>query len=162
MNDRMSGILIATAATVALLTGCAPQAAYEPETAERLQSQVLAVSTSTAEGDWAGASTRLMELEASTAEALARGEITQARHDAILAALQLVRSDVEAAIAQAEADAAAAAEAKAAADAEAARLAQEAEAARLAQEAEAARQAEEAREKDNKGKDDEKDKDEDD
>lgn len=159
MNDRMSRALIAVAATAALLAGCASPPAYEPATAERLQAQVLAVSTSTAEGDWAGASTRLMELEAIAATALARGEITQERHDAIVAALQLVRSDVEAAIAQAEEEAAAAraaAEAKAAADAEAARIAQEAE---------AARQAEEARgEEDDKGKGkgDEKNKDEDD
>lgn len=129
----------------ALLAGCAQAPAYEPETAERLQAHVLAVSTTTAEGDWAGASTRLLELEASASTALARGEITQERYDAIMSALQLVRADVEAAIAAAEA--------------EAARVAAEAEAARIAAE-EAARAAEEAQRNDDKGNGDDKKKDE--
>jgi hypothetical protein len=145
--DRLRRTLIVAAAAAALLSGCAQAPAYEPETAERLQGQVLAVSTSTAEGDWAGASTRLMELEASASTALARGEITQERYDAIMAALQLVRADVDTALAAAEAE----------------RLRLEEEAARQAEEAarqaeEAARQAEESRGNgDDKKKDEEKD-----
>lgn len=140
--------VIVAAASTALLAGCAQAPPYEAATAERLQAQVLAVSTTTAEGDWAAASTRLLELEASVAEALARGEITQERYDAIMSALRLVQADVDAAIAAAEAAAA-----KAAAEAEAARLAEEA--ARQAEEA--ARQAEESRKNDDdKKKDDEK------
>ena len=145
MTTRLTRAAIVAAIAGSLLAGCAGAPAYEPETAELLQQHVLAVSTSTAEGDWPGASTRLMELEASAATALARGEITQERYDAIMSALALVRADVDAAIAAEEAAAA-----EAAAQAEAERQAAE----------EAARQAEE---EDRKGpgnggkKDDEKD-----
>lgn len=152
MITRTSRAAIVVAAAIAILAGCAQAPAYDPTTAERLQSQVLAVSTSTSQGDWAGASTRLMELEASAAEALARGDITQERFDAIIAALQLVRGDVDAAIAQLEEEARAAqaaADAKAAADAEAARIAAE----------EAARQQEDKSE--DKGKSDDKKEDDD-
>lgn len=135
MTRRRTTSIAIVAAAGLLLAGCAGAPAYEPETAERLQQHVLAVSTSSAEGDWAGASTRLMELEASAATALARGEITRERYDAIMSALALVRADVDAAIAEAERAAA-----EAAAQAEAERQAAE----------EAARQAEKDRGNDRK------------
>lgn len=135
MTRRRTTSFAIVAAAGLLLAGCAGAPAYEPETAERLQQHVLAVSTSSAEGDWAGASTRLMELEASAATALARGEITRERYDAIMSALALVRADIDAAIAEAERAAA-----EAAAQAEAERQAAE----------EAARQAEEDRGNDRK------------
>ena len=47
-----------------------------------------------------------MELEAAATTALARGEITQERFDAIMAALALVRADIEAAVVAAEEEAA--------------------------------------------------------
>ena len=72
----------------------------------------------------------------------ARGEITQARHDSILAAIALVRADVEALIAEAEAEAKRKAEeeARLKAEQEAKRKAEE-EAARRAAEEEAQRRA---------------------
>lgn len=147
MSGRLARSMIVTAVATALLAGCAGSPAYAPDAADRLQQQVLAVSTSTAEADWATASTRLLELEASASTALARDEITQERFDAIMAAIALVRGDVDAAIAAAEA---AAAE-QAAAD----QAAAEAEAARVAAE-EAARQADESNRGNGKGDDDDK------
>lgn len=148
MSIRTPRVAVAAALVMGLLAGCAGQPAYNPETAERLQERVLAVSASTAESDWATASTRLLELEASASEALARGEITQERFEAIMSAVSLVRTDVDAAIAAAEAAAAAEAQRQAEADRAAA-----AEAARQAEEA--ARAAEEDR---GRGKDDDDDK----
>jgi hypothetical protein len=87
---------------LALLAGCSAPAAYDADTADRLQQHVLAVSTSAAAGDWSAAQTRVAELEATAATALARGTITQARFDAIVSALALVRVDLEAAIAAAD------------------------------------------------------------
>ncbi len=145
MSRHRRRALIGVAIAAALLAGCAQAPAYESETAERLQSHVLAVSTSTAEGDWAGASTRLMELEATATTALARGEITQERYDAIMAALQLVRTDVDAAILAIEAEA------------ERQRLADEEAARQQAEQAEQAKQNDDKGKGDDKKKDDEKD-----
>lgn len=101
------GVVLGAAVTAALLAGCAPSSsAYDDGAAEQLQQHVLAVSSASAEADWATAATRSMELEAAATTALARGEITQERFDAIMAALALVRADIEAAVAAAEEEAA--------------------------------------------------------
>lgn len=110
-------------ATVLGLAGCAGSA-YDAETARALQDRVAAVSTAAAGDDWAATETELMELETETQTALARGEITQARADAILAAVALVRTDVAAAL-EAERVAAEQAEAERVAAEEAARVAAE-------------------------------------
>lgn len=130
MTRRLTAALSGGAILLGLLAGCAPTTAYDPATAERLQQHVLAVSDSSAAGDWATTQTRLLELEASASTALARGEITKERFDAIMAALALVRADVDAAVAAAEQ---AAAE-KAAAEQAAAEQAAAEEAARQAEE----------------------------
>jgi outer membrane receptor protein involved in Fe transport len=100
--SRIGRSIASGAVVLALLAGCSTPPSYDPEAAERLQQHVLAVSTSAAAGDWGGAQTRLAELEASATTALARGTITQARFDAIVSALALVRADLEAEIAAAE------------------------------------------------------------
>ncbi|KQV24770.1 hypothetical protein [Yonghaparkia sp. Root332] len=102
MRRRLGEALGAGAIVLALLAGCARAPAYDPATAERLQQHVLAVSDASAAGDWATTTTRLLELEASASTALARGEITQERFDAIMSALALVRADIDAAVAEAE------------------------------------------------------------
>lgn len=102
MTRRLTAAFGGGALLVGLLAGCAGAPAYEPATAERLQQHVLAVSDSSAAGDWATTQTRLLELEASASTALARGEITQERFDAIMSALALVQADVDAAVAAAE------------------------------------------------------------
>ena len=125
MIRRLTAALGGGALLVGLLAGCAGAPAYDPATAERLQQHVLAVSDSSAAGDWATTQTRLLELEASASTALARGEITQERFDAIMSALALVQADVDAAVAAAEQAAAEQAAAEQAAAEEAARQAEE-------------------------------------
>ena len=104
------------------LTGCAP-AAYDAETARDLQDRVAAVSIAAADSDWQATELELLELEAAATTALARGEVTDARAEAILAAIGLIRADVTQAIAAEEV--AAEQERAAAEQAEADRLAAE-------------------------------------
>jgi len=122
---RALGAGAALALVLALLlalTGCAP-AAYDVETARDLQDRVAAVSTAAADSDWQATEMELLELEAAATTALARGEVTDARAEAILAAIGLIRADVTQAI---EADKVAAEQERAAAEqAEADRLAAE-------------------------------------
>lgn len=125
MTRRLTAAISGGAILLGLLAGCAPTTAYDPATAERLQQHVLAVSDASAAGDWATTQTRLLELEASASTALARGEITQERFDAIMAALALVQADIDAAVAAAEQAAAEKAAAEQAAAEEAARQAEE-------------------------------------
>lgn len=82
------------------LSGCASD--YGTSIANDLRSHVLSVTTAAAEGDAAGALVLLDEFAARLADALARGEITEARHASVLAALELVRADLEALLAPAE------------------------------------------------------------
>ncbi len=93
---RLTGALIC--ATLALaLAGCTGVATeYPATTASALQQQVLATTSAAADGDYEAALTRLDELEVAVADALADGSISQARADSILAAIALVRADLEA------------------------------------------------------------------
>jgi hypothetical protein len=89
------GLVVLAAAL--LLTGCAGDGArYPAATAGALQDQVLAVTQAAADGDLDAAVTRLEELIASTKDARARGNVTADREDSILAAIELVRGDLEA------------------------------------------------------------------
>lgn len=85
------------AALVVALAGCAATAAdYPAEVASGLQQQVLGATAAAADSDYEAALARLDELEVAVADALARDSITQARGDSILAAIALVRADLEA------------------------------------------------------------------
>ena len=85
---------------VAALTGCAQESSeYPAETASALQAQVLLVSESAAAADPATALVRLAELEAGAKDALARETITPERYESIIAAIALVRVDLETAVA---------------------------------------------------------------
>lgn len=131
--------MIRTAAVLAcalLLAGCAPTTSYTDDTARVLQQRVLAVSEAAGQADFSAARLRIDELRASAADALARGELSQQRHDSISAALDLVQADVDAAIEEA---------ARVAADAEQARLAEEERLAEVERVAEAERVAEQER-----------------
>jgi hypothetical protein len=86
------------------LTGCSSQStssasSYPTSAAQALQSQVLAVSQTAADGDYAGSLTVLAELGTSAKDALARGTISPERYASISAAIALVRSDLESAVA---------------------------------------------------------------
>jgi len=126
---RAMGAGAALALLLALLlalTGCAPTT-YDVETARDLQERVAAVSTAAANSDWQATEIELLELEAAATTALARGEVTDARAEAILAAIGLIRADVTQAIEadRIAAEQVAAAERAAAEQAEADRLAAE-------------------------------------
>ena len=129
-----------------LMSGCASD--YDTATAEALQARVLAISESAA-ADPAATLTRLDELGAVIDDAESHGDITAGRRDDIVAAMELVRGDLVAAVEAAEAEAAAAQAAQREADASAAAKAAAAEA------AEAAENAKD--DGDNRGKNDEKD-----
>lgn len=131
---------VALAGTL-LLAGCASPAAYSEETAQDLQQRVLAVTDAAASADYPAAQTRIDELRAAANDALARGDLSEERHAAIMSALDLVEADVDAALA-----------AEAAAAEEAARVAEEQ---RLAEEKAAAEEA--ARIAEEKAKDQGKD-----
>lgn len=86
-------------------TGCAasaPQSTFASTAAEELQSTVLSLTEAAGAGDFAAAAGRLDELEASTIAAYSRGEMSDARFDAIMVAISLVRDDLQAAIAAAQ------------------------------------------------------------
>lgn len=98
----MRRVLVALAAGALLLSGCAADGArYQAATARALQQQVLAVAESAADGEHEAALTRLDELTASTKDARVRGTVTEARHDSIMSAIDLVRADLEALLAAA-------------------------------------------------------------
>lgn len=91
-----------------VLTGCSGNgvpagtpttSAYSADVASRLQSAVMSVSSSAAGDDPSTALTRLNELSATLADARARGAVSPTRFDSISAAIALVRTDLEAAIA---------------------------------------------------------------
>jgi hypothetical protein len=82
------------------LTGCAGQQSdYGSEIADRLQGEVLEVSTLSAQGDFAAALVALTELDVELKDARARGDLTDERYESVTAAAALVRADLEAAIA---------------------------------------------------------------
>ena len=127
-----------------LMSGCA--SGYDTSTANALQARVLGISESAA-ADPAATLTRLDELGAVIDDAESHGDITAGRRDDIVAAMELVRGDLVAAVKTAEAEAAAAQAAQREADA----------AASAAAEAAAAKAAENAKDHgDNRGKDEEK------
>ena len=100
IDKRISPVIVAISVLIALsLTGCAQQPSdYGQAVAERLQEQVLAVSTSAADAELEAAVVALNELDVELKDALARGDISEARYDSITAAAALVRSDLDAAI----------------------------------------------------------------
>lgn len=100
IDKRISPVIVAISVLIALsLTGCAQQPSdYGQAVAERLQEQVLAVSTSAADAELEAAVVALNELDVELKDALARGDISEARYDSIAAAAALVRSDLDAAI----------------------------------------------------------------
>jgi membrane protein involved in colicin uptake len=138
-----SGAIVLTAAL--MLSGCAAQnepSPYATTAAANLQQTVLHVTEAARDGEYPAARTRLDELEVATKVAHARGELSQARHDSILAAIALVRADLEQLIAVAEAAAGKKKAEEEAREAEEEAAAQEAQKAAEAQAA-AERQAEE-------------------
>jgi hypothetical protein len=82
-----------------VLSGCAQAPSFDPDAAATFQERVLEVSTAASTSEFDAALQKVAELEVEVKDALARGLITPERHDSILAAIALVRADLEAAIA---------------------------------------------------------------
>lgn len=94
-----STLAAAALAFTLAVTGCAAQAGdYDLDIADSLQAEVLEVSQLAAATDFAGAMLTLTELEAQLKDARARGLLTEQRYESILAAIALVRADLQAAI----------------------------------------------------------------
>lgn len=101
---RMRSTSIIVVAVLAFgLTSCSAQNTastdYSAKTARPFQEQVLAVAEGAAADQSSVSLTRLDELAASLKDAKARGTVSEARYASISAAIALVRSDLETAIA---------------------------------------------------------------
>jgi ABC-type phosphate/phosphonate transport system substrate-binding protein len=96
MNLRTM-LLAPALAVVVLLAGCAP--GYGQETAESLQTRVAAVTEASSVADWTRALAELDVLTADAAAALQAGLLPETRHDSIIAAIALVRAELDAALA---------------------------------------------------------------
>ena len=98
MRTNFAATLILLAAFA--LSGCAP--AYDQETASDLREHVVTISEASAAGDWQTAITELDSLADEAAKARAAGKLESERFEKIALAMELVRQDIEAAIAAAE------------------------------------------------------------
>ncbi|WP_349898455.1 hypothetical protein [Parafrigoribacterium soli] len=94
--------VVALAVSLALCSCQAQPSDYSTATARPLQEQVLSVADGAASGQFDVSLTRLAELSARLKDARARGTVTEERYASISAAIALVRSDLEAAVAQAK------------------------------------------------------------
>ena len=81
------------------LTSCT--SSYDTETRESLRARVVTVSEASAAGDWQAAIDELDVLTAELAEEHENGKVDDERFDAIASAMELVRLDLETAIAAA-------------------------------------------------------------
>ncbi len=88
-RGRYRRSLVVAAALALGLTGCAGGGDYSAQTASTLQHGVLAVATAAEVNDLAGAQTRLAALAKLNDAALAKGEISSARHAAIESSIVL-------------------------------------------------------------------------
>ena len=118
MNRRKRLTLAVAIGLFLPLTGCtAEQVDLQAATAEKLQTEILAISEASAAGDFANAQSLLTTMQANLRTAAASGEVSAERSTSIQAAINLVRDDltveIDAAAAAAEAAAQAAAEAAA-------------------------------------------------
>lgn len=98
MNRKRRTLLkTATAAALAtgILTACAPTAEdLKPAVAEKLQQRVQTLAESAAQKDFNRARNELDLLAADLAPAIANGEVSPARAQAIQNAVELVRADL--------------------------------------------------------------------
>lgn len=97
---RRAAVILALAIGLTGCSGTESSRTYSPTAANELQSVVLEISVAASDEDFAAAAGSLDELEATAVAAFSRGEISNARYDAIMVAIRLVRSDLETVIAQ--------------------------------------------------------------
>jgi hypothetical protein len=99
MNRARATVAAVVLSAGVVLSGCAQAPSFDPDAAATFQERVLEVSTAASTAEFDAALQMVAELEVEVKDALARGLITPERHDSILAAIALVRADLEAAIA---------------------------------------------------------------
>jgi len=97
MRTRPLGLIAVIVAFT--MTACSP--AYDAETRDGLREHVVSVSEASAAGDWQAAIDELDVMTANLAKAREDGKVDGERFDSIVAAMELVRLDLEAAIAAA-------------------------------------------------------------
>jgi hypothetical protein len=102
MEPRRAAVAIAVAGTLAI-TSCTP--GYDTATRDGLRQHVVAVAQASAAGDWDAAIQDLDVMAAQLSDARKTGHVSDDRFNAILLAIELVRQDLDEAIA-AETDAA--------------------------------------------------------
>jgi hypothetical protein len=92
------GALVTVGLVVALLSGCAPATReISPDTANAFQQSVSAITASAAADDIDAALAQLQALERELMQQSAAGNVSAARSAQILAAIELVRTDLLAA-----------------------------------------------------------------
>jgi hypothetical protein len=97
---RSTVLTVIAVTTAMVLSACAP--AYDEATKDALRQHVVAVSEASAAGDWPTAIGGLDALAADAAAAHEAGKLDDERLERITLAMELVRQDLEAAIATAE------------------------------------------------------------
>jgi hypothetical protein len=120
----MTSVIVMALVAGGALAGCAPQPDLDADAARSLQASVQKVSALAAADDAEAAIAELDSLQSEVDSAVDDGDVSSDRSAAIRKAIDLVRTDLEQRVAEAQAAAAAEAEA-AAAQAEADRLAAE-------------------------------------
>lgn len=98
MRPRTFAVAVAVTATL-ILTSCA--AGYDDATKDDLREHVVAVAQASEAGDWQAALDGLDAMAAELSDARAAGKVSDERFDSIVLAMELVRQDIDAAIAAA-------------------------------------------------------------
>jgi hypothetical protein len=98
MRSRVAAVAVAVTAALAL-GSCASD--YDEATRDGLRQHVVAVAEASAAGDWNAALSGLDVMSAQLSDARAAGKIDEERFDSILLAMELVRQDLDTAIAAA-------------------------------------------------------------
>jgi hypothetical protein len=98
MRPRILAAAVAIIATFSLVS-CA--AGYDEATKDNLRERVVAVAEASAAGDWQAALNGLDAMAAELSDARAEGKVSEERFDTIVLAMELVRQDIDAAIAAA-------------------------------------------------------------
>ena len=97
LRGRAAVGLAAATTAVLLLAGCAGSSTPEDRALDDLQQRTLSVTQSSADGDYEKALAQLEELRAAVESDLADASIDQARHDEVIARIDAVRAQLEAA-----------------------------------------------------------------
>ena len=98
MRPRILAAAVAVTAML-ILTSCT--AGYDEATKDNLREHVVAVAEATAAGDWQAALNGLDVMAAELSDARSEGRVSEERFDTIALAMELVRQDIDAAIATA-------------------------------------------------------------